>query len=348
MTGAAGLRCPECGHVVWNQTQFFATRRKTTLVVFGIILAAVSAGWLSWSRFGAPLVRWWLTPWELVRTVDRPPWRIDIYRDREAGRPLQLRLFNGGKPYYTVEGWSIGVGAPLLARELWNSQSEHLNSYEPGDGVWTPSRQPPPGWKLVGLNDDINGDTVPDLVLWEYTGGAHCCFRFAIFSLEPGGPRPLAAWDANDSEGYFCDIDGDGIPEYINVDWTFNYWLVSHAESPAPRVILRWNSYRYGLAADLMRREFSAEEIAGMEATILSAADNVSFPTKPPAELWKSMLELIYAGHRAEAIELANRLWPQIVIKRRELDKSPDSFLRDFENQLSLSPYASELRCMNR
>jgi hypothetical protein len=60
-----------------------------------------------------------------------------------------------------------------------------------------PSRDPDDDWKVPYIPDgtDITGLGYPDLVVYHYTGGAHCCLLAWVFQLRPAF-RLLATIDA--------------------------------------------------------------------------------------------------------------------------------------------------------
>lgn len=203
---------------------------------------------------------------------------------------------------------------------------------------------PPPG-------TDINGDGIPDVIVDYFSGGAHCCSQYAVFSLG----KKLKLLDVlygEHSDFEFKDLDSDGKYEAIGRDWTFAYWNTSFAGSPAPEVILRWKSGRYRLADDLMRKKYDRDEVMKMaddfKKDILPISEeDGTFHVEPT--IWAAMLELIYAGDGELAWEYVDRVWPlsddKLLAKRWASDKK--KFLNEFKTQLRKSEYWSDLKKMN-
>jgi hypothetical protein len=72
---------------------------------------------------------------------------------------------------------------------------------------------------------DLNADGVNEAIVGHYTGGAHCCFEYLIFS-EGLGAIQLHDWFSltNGAIGTIDDLDGDGVPELDGSDDRFAYF----------------------------------------------------------------------------------------------------------------------------
>jgi hypothetical protein len=104
---------------------------------------------------------------------------------------------------------------------------------------------------LVG--QDINNDGIPEFVLGEWTGGAHCCYTYKIFSL--GNEfKKIAELDSGDEVFIFQDIDNDGSLEIIGRDWEIADF---NPCGPSPKIILKYIKGNYVLAMDLMKSHIS-------------------------------------------------------------------------------------------
>ncbi len=86
---------------------------------------------------------------------------------------------------------------------------------------------------------DITGEGNPDLVVFTYSGGAHCCTRVYVVDLGPEVRVFQAGIDSN-CVGEFRDLEGDSVPEYLTCDDTFAYAYCPFVCSPMPRVIMRY------------------------------------------------------------------------------------------------------------
>jgi len=218
---------------------------------------------------------------------------------------------------------------------------------------------------FIRNGQDLTGDGIPNIVVYHWSGGWHCCNTVYIFSL--GDELELIdTLDLMDSEFHFEDIDSDGVWEIVARDYTFAYWNASFVISPAPRIILRYDGAHYRLALDLMAKPLPppAEEKKAVRISEAMCADGIRawrmrgwcvtvpfrgdvycFQSIVPegmgdtcvaAPFWRYMLRLIYEGHPQEAWRFLDRYWNGGGAKKR-------LFVRDFKEQLIKSPYAEQL-----
>lgn len=188
------------------------------------------------------------------------------------------------------------------------------------------------------MGRDITGDGVPDLVIAEWTGGAHCRFLFHVFGL---GSQlcDLGTLDAGHADlAGFEDLDSDGRLEFVTPDWSFAYWRTSFAGSPAPLVILAPGEHGYHVATELMRQSCPSE--ADLIRLAEETRDRPGWDGgQPPPVLWAAMLDLIYSGNVGSAWKLVEDAWPSGLPGRPE-------FTQAFKDQLSTSPYWTEICAM--
>ncbi len=120
----------------------------------------------------------------------------------------------------------------------------------------------------------------PQVIVTEFSGGAHCCTATWILSK----PSGAAAWslingETLDGGGYWVeDIQGDGTLELMSVDNSFLYAFDSYAGSFAPIKI--WQLVDGKIEDVTLHPEFKsrlAQDLAGME-----------FSAKNNPDLWKS------------------------------------------------------------
>ncbi len=198
---------------------------------------------------------------------------------------------------------------------------------------------------------DINGDGIPDIIVEYYSGGAHCCFQYSVFSL---GDRMklVAVLNGEHSVLEFKDLDGDGKHEVIGRDWTFAYWYASFAGSPAPEIILHWNNGKYRLSEDLMKKTYDLNDVRKTAEefrrdALPESESNQSLHWE--ARWWAAMLELIYSGNGDIAWKFFDWFWPvpdEKSLKEKWLtDKK--KFLAEFKKQLRMSPYWIDLKKLN-
>jgi hypothetical protein len=169
--------------------------------------------------------------------------------------------------------------------------------------------------------------------IWEYSGGAHCCYTLHIF--DGAGYRlwrEAFTLETSHTAGEFDDLDGDGTYELRINDWSFAYWKTSFANSPAPEVILRFRDGSAHVAGDLMLKPAPTPgEVEKKAAEIRSNAQWKS--GNPPAELWRYMLNLIYGGQGKSAWQFFEQAWPAEVSGKVE-------FQKEFRAKLAGGPYS--------
>ena len=197
--------------------------------------------------------------------------------------------------------------------------------------------------KRVAMGNDIIGDGEPDLVVSEYSGGAHCCFIVHIFEIGHEF-RKIATIDGRDSVPRFEHLDkGPGL-QIVMSDWTFAYWHTDFVHSTAPRIVLRYRDGSYQVATDLMGGPAPSLRELGKLAAKVNADwpksggkysdydEDISLP-----ELLNAILPLAYTGHADLAWRLVDMAWPSQV-------RGKDEFLRDFGELLSESQYWPDVR----
>ena len=234
-------------------------------------------------------------------------YRVATY-ENEEGDHQTLEIRRAGALLHSIEGFRFAIG--------------HVADSELA--------------KRTPVGSDITARGVPMLVVSEWTGGAHCCFRFHLFEVGTQF-RFLQTIDAgHGDQSRFENLDPDPALEFQMNDWTFAYWRTSFAQSPAPRVILKFSEGQYRLSPALMRKVPSSESALRQKAAELASSDAWNAGGQPPVELWVEMLDLIYAGNSREAWELLLMSWPANNADRAD-------FEREFRAQLARSPFAGSL-----
>jgi hypothetical protein len=105
----------------------------------------------------------------------------------------------------------------------------------------------------LSSNDvDIAGSSDPDLVLYTWTGGAHCCFSQVLIDGRSG--RKLGHFDLGNADPIpFIPALSKGLARAvaINVDDVTAFKFGTFADSPMARILVVWDGRRFGL--DLAR-----------------------------------------------------------------------------------------------
>ncbi len=93
--------------------------------------------------------------------------------------------------------------------------------------------------RIVGqiVLGDLDGDRIAEVIVGTFSGGAHCCKNYTIYSWQQGRFHKTATGSIDgvpSIDASFADIDGDGKVEYVEKDNRFNYAFSSYAGSYPP------------------------------------------------------------------------------------------------------------------
>jgi hypothetical protein len=164
----------------------------------------------------------------------------------------------------------------------------------------------------IGLFPFLGGGT-KQLVVMQYTGGAHCCWVYKIYDFSP---QLRLIFDGEDYNiGYELhpeDLDSDGTQEFTQAVMTFDYFHMSHASSVFPTAVFSYNEKRRRYLP--VNHKFSSYLLKGMEKDLERvgeerariAANNVIANERYLSAVMQVTLKYIYAGRRAEGWEFYN------------------------------------------
>jgi len=205
--------------------------------------------------------------------------------------------------------------------------------------------QPEHGIPAVVKGADLTGLGNPDMIVTSFSGGAHCCTNLLLFEVKPALRLLTTLHLGNRDLAHFAKDPADHRFYFYGADDTFAYWNTSFAQSPAPRVILRWvedgsGKGQFRLALDKMQGQPPAKK--KWDQSVVKKARDAFQPEEAGdyavgPGLWSSMLDLIYSEQSARAWELLDEVWPPA-------KSGKTKFLADFCTQLSHSQYWSELK----
>lgn len=315
LTGGVSPVCPECGYARIRRDRPGRPPRRYLLALVGLVIAFAlptyvvqrrvrQYGWKYYTTYG-PFYYFW--PTKERQRFEIGEYVFTVAEDRRPTYIATTRLAFRGST-------------------VWEMTGDFYVDY--GDREF--------GLK-VDPGDDITGNGVPDLVAWNYSGGAHCCETFTIFELHPDGPRLLADIASGNSSVDFEDLDDDGDLEAILRDDTFAYWNACYAASPMPRVVLSYNGSEYAPDLNLMAADPPPPEVwEKLAKTARTCLTNNRGIAECP-DLWRPMLDLIYGGHAELAWQFFDDAWPPDL-------PGKDTFITDFLAQLDQSLYRDALR----
>jgi len=235
----------------------------------------------------------------------RKTWNIgdytaNIYRfppDSDFDERVAFEILLGGKRVYFFEEWD---GGNLQINE------EIANTLE------RPNKRSAEFWS----QRDKTGDGSPDIVIQNYTGGAHCCFEYKFIELKtPIKILPMVETQDVDLEP--IDSARGGLI-FKTAETVFSYWNTSFAESPMPLVFLKFENGELVVDSERMRRPPpSPEEVGRMAAqargkinlTPYAGYENSDSQFEEP--FWAPMLDLIYSGNEVTAWQYFDQVWPE-------------------------------------
>jgi hypothetical protein len=88
---------------------------------------------------------------------------------------------------------------------------------------------------------DLDNNDLAEVIVKTYSGGAHCCTTFRIYTWKDSAFIKTELEGLDSSGGEFRDLDGDKSPEFITMDQSFLYKFSSYASSFPPSLILKFN-----------------------------------------------------------------------------------------------------------
>lgn len=198
---------------------------------------------------------------------------------------------------------------------------------------------PKPG-SITSIGSDITGNGKPELLVLNYSGGAHCCTTFDLYELGES-IRKVATINAGDGDpDFFRWKRGKRGLLFFGADDVFKNWYSSYADSPMPSIILHYCNGRYHIADDLMRKPPPTEKVLQAKVAAIQKEEAWGQEGVFPPLLWKEMLDLIYTGNAASAYRLFDMAWPERITGKA-------SFLEAFRKQLAESEYWPQIKQMN-
>ena len=160
------------------------------------------------------------------------------------------------------------------------------------------------------IGTDITGTGRPNVVIREYSGGAHCCTTNYIFELAE--PFKVIEIHSRDFPIRFKELDGRPGLEIILLDTIFLFWKTGLPDSPTPRVILRYGQGGYRIATDLIKAPpMNRKEMLRRAKEIRTSTLWGRYECCPLDDrLLRVAVDLIYTGNAEQAREFADLAWP--------------------------------------
>lgn len=224
-----------------------------------------------------------------------------------------LEILKAGKRIYMQTGYSFALGYPLE------------------------QDQSPDSVKLE-IGTDLTGEGQPDLLVSEWTGGSHCCYRFHLFQLGPEFRtiQTLPLFDADES----AFVRRAGVKGLVlnTVDYSaFAYFPKSFAGSPAGRVFLSFKQGRFRLDPTLMRAAGPDKSTVTRCAALFKKSR--AWKDAQPMGMWYYATDLIYTGNQTAAYAFLEQSWGGSSADR-------DKYLGEYRRRLMKSIYYPELKLL--
>jgi hypothetical protein len=91
---------------------------------------------------------------------------------------------------------------------------------------------------------DLDNDTLPELIVQTFSGGAHCCTNNLIYGWDERYSRfsDAETGDLDAGGGIFRDLNNDGQIEFVSLDNAFFYQFGAYAESFPPDQIFNYRN----------------------------------------------------------------------------------------------------------
>lgn len=161
------------------------------------------------------------------------------------------------------------------------------------DGELQTRAQPEVDFMVASFRlENLDPDEVPEVIFHRYTGGAHCCSIYTIYSAQGDRLHRILTYPLDAAAaGTFEDLDGDGYSEFRSADPRFFYAFGSYASSWPPGVIL---SFRHGSLIDTTR-QFPDEMEAIADSMYEQTRDSTTADPTPGANS-------VLAGYVAQKI----------------------------------------------
>jgi hypothetical protein len=207
---------------------------------------------------------------------------------------------------------------------------------------------------------DITGDGILDMVIEDYSGGAHCCYSATVLELGKKF-RTIANLEGGVLPVEFKEIDNKPGSEVIIYD-NYAYRWTSFANSAFGKIVLRFQDGSYVVAPDLIRSPpLSQSKIKAIITKIKSnnysdfryVADflnsqkskkfsdkNINSSAYYFGNIIADVIDLIYSGNYPQAMKIIDETWPGST-------KEKIDFKKDLINEVKNRHYGKEVIEMN-
>jgi hypothetical protein len=160
---------------------------------------------------------------------------------------------------------------------------------------------------------DMTGNGVPNLVIRQWQGSAHGDSRYLILEICDDSIVNEVDVINGRLSVEFRDVNQDGIVEIAGKDKAYSYFGGDcFAGSPLPLVVLSFDKTQAKFVPDrklMSKHPFSRDQFNTFSLKYRKDT-RWSKESRPPSELFVTMLERIYSGNEKQAWELFDASWP--------------------------------------
>jgi hypothetical protein len=156
---------------------------------------------------------------------------------------------------------------------------------------------------------DVNGDSYPEVVVETYSGGAHCCFGTQVYSLREAAVLILQKPESN-AGGYFEDLDGNYVLEFVTYDDSFAYQYCPYAAGVGVKSILTYDFAQeiYIPASPYFPEQYADELTTNEERALAAPGEMGEWDGTNMCAILPLALDYLYIGQPEQArTEFYNR-----------------------------------------
>lgn len=159
------------------------------------------------------------------------------------------------------ENKELAIGAVKVLVNYKSSNLEQGDSFDDKnlhyrifyDGVEQSSKKAHTRYMGSIFLEDLDKNNLPEVIISTYSGGAHCCTNFIIYSWQNDRFVEMDMGYLDGYGGEFKDISEDGKIEFLTADNAFLYRFSGYASSFPPSLIL---SFDNGEFTNVTRQHF--------------------------------------------------------------------------------------------
>lgn len=157
---------------------------------------------------------------------------------------------------------------------------------------------------------DVTGDDRAELVVVNYSGGAHCCESTSIYSVEDAGHRPLLSVATGHCPGELLDLDQDGVAEFRTCDDVFAYEFCAFAFSPMPPVVYAYDRRQgsFVIATPAFAKHLQPRSVDDARAAM---NENRDTPSIVRCAALAPAVDLMYLGRLSDGQRLFRSLYQE-------------------------------------